>query len=220
MIFSNLSDNEVFFNLHTHHNIPNQLGIVQNDTYEEFNPSTKYSVGIHPMNISNNQKNDLTKIEQTLKNQNCLAIGEIGLDNRYENMNKQEELFIDQLKIASKLNKPIILHCVNTWSKSAFLHLKYASQIPLIFHGFNKATITDQVINHPNSYISIGNSIQTNISLQKVCAKLPIEQLFIETDIEIEGLEKNYELIASIKKLSLGTLKKEIFKNAKRVFNL
>ena len=67
-------------------------------------------VGIHPECI--NDKNNLYKIEDLIKNNKIYAIGEIGLDYYWvkDNKNEQKKLFIDQLKIAKKYNIPVIVH--------------------------------------------------------------------------------------------------------------
>ena len=56
--------------------------------------------------------NIISKIATQNKSKKIVAIGEIGLDYYWnkENKEKQKELFIEQIKIANKLQKPIVIH--------------------------------------------------------------------------------------------------------------
>ena len=68
------------------------------------------AIGIHPSDA--NEKEDLNKLYELSQNKKVKAIGEIGLDYHYENINKdlQKQYFINQIKIANDLNLPIIIH--------------------------------------------------------------------------------------------------------------
>ena len=68
------------------------------------------AIGVHPSD--SNEKEDLNKLYELSQNKKVKAIGEIGLDYHYENINKdlQKQYFINQIKIANNLNLPIIIH--------------------------------------------------------------------------------------------------------------
>jgi TatD DNase family protein len=72
-----------FFNFHTHQttNQPNVLELV-NQYPQDFEASIPfYSIGIHPWYIKEDRiDDDLKIIEDKLQTENCLAIGECGLD--------------------------------------------------------------------------------------------------------------------------------------------
>ena len=147
-----------------------------------------------------------------------MAIGEIGLDNRYDSIPEQEAVFIFQLKLAAKLQKPVILHCVNSWDRCRFLHEKNASGTTLIYHGFNKASIVQHVLDYPQSIISIGESVLSNQQLQTATKLIPLERLLLETDMGEGELIETYRMVADIKSLSLQALIKQLNQNAKRIF--
>lgn len=210
------------FDTHTHNAKSQFLGIKQLELESEI-PESYFSVGIHPKDSSlfENRKEELNEILiKKCKLQNCLAIGEIGLDNRYENTKIQEEVFILQLQIAQQLQKPIILHAVNSIDRILVLHKKYSSTCPLVYHGFNKTSALNRIIDHPNLFFSIGESILTNSSLQEAVKTIPIHRLFLETDTSTIELNSIYEEVAKIKSIPLHELIEEIYKNAKRVFKL
>ena len=214
-----MSDLENLFDAHTHHFDSKNRSIVQLTKFLSTDYPAYFSFGIHPKEPTF----DLNEIEQICEHLNLqkgfLAMGEIGLDNRYDSLEKQEELYVFQLKIAAKLHKPIILHCVNSWDRCRFLHEKYAPETTLIYHGFNKASILEPVLSYPKSAISIGESLLSNQKLQKGLQQIPLERLFLETDMGNLPLIDTYRTVAEIKNVSLRALTDQLNQNAKRIFN-
>lgn len=210
------------FDTHTHNAKSQFLGIKQLELESEI-PEYFFSLGIHPKDSSlfENRKEELNdKLIEKCKLKNCLAIGEIGLDTRYDNHEAQEKLFVLQLQVAQQLQKPIILHAVNSIDRILVLHKKYSPTCPLVYHGFNKTSALNRIIEHPNLFFSIGESILTNSSLQEAVKSIRIQQLFLETDTSTIELNSIYEEVAKIKSIPLHELIEEIYKNAKRVFKL
>lgn len=214
-----MADLEKLFDSHTHNFDTKNRGIVQLTKFPVENLPFYFSFGIHP----EESQFDLEEIERIClelnKEHGFLAIGEIGLDNRYGATEKQEELYLFQLKLASKLNKPVILHCVNSWDRCRFLHERNAPETMLVYHGFNKASITEQVLDYSKSVISIGESILSNTKLQKSLEQIPLARLLLETDMGNGELIETYHMVAEIKKLSLHALIELLDQNAKRIFN-
>jgi TatD DNase family protein len=213
-----MSDLENLFDSHTHNFETKNRGIVQLSKSSIGNLPPYFSFGIHPKETDV----DLTEIEKIFNNlsikEGFLAIGEIGLDNRYDSIPQQEAVFIFQLKLAAKLQKPVILHCVNSWDRCRFLHEKNAPETTLIYHGFNKASILEHVLDYPKSMISIGESILSNQKLQTVIKQIPLERLLLETDMGEGELIDTYRMVAEIKSLSLQALIDQLNQNAKRIF--
>lgn len=208
------------FNAHSHSVSTEYTSILQLTFDQKEVNSTTFSVGIHPKDAAIDPE---TKAE-FLKNstsQNCLAIGEIGLDTRIElSLETQEKCYIEQLQLAHSLNLPIILHCVNSWDRCRFLHAKHAPQQTLIYHGFSKASILNQVLAYDQAIISIGASILSNAALQEALTHIPLERLLLETDDATVDLIAIYTKVAELKSLSLPALIETINKNAKRIFKL
>lgn len=69
------------------------------------------AIGIHPEHAKE-ELNNINKLEEIIKKEKVIAIGEIGLDYYYGKENKKEQLkcFRDQLKLAEKYNLPVIIH--------------------------------------------------------------------------------------------------------------
>ena len=97
------------------------------------------SVGVHPGSVKNTSK-DLNFIEKLGLDENCKAIGEIGLDYFYEGYNKdlQFEFFENQVSISEKLNKPFVIHCRQAY-KDAIDFLKSKNpKVQFVFHCFTE----------------------------------------------------------------------------------
>lgn len=73
------------------------------------------AVGIHPSDVKKAREHDFEEIEKLAKNENVIAIGEIGLDYYWDKdpevRDYQKKTFIKQIEIANKLNLPISIHC-------------------------------------------------------------------------------------------------------------
>lgn len=79
-------------------------------------PQSYLAPGLHPYYIEQHQPSHLDQLEQLLKNQDCVAIGEIGLDTflkqhkQAQMFAQQKKFFVAQIALAQQFNKPILLH--------------------------------------------------------------------------------------------------------------
>jgi len=75
--------------------------------------------GIHPWFIATRTERWLDKLEWVLKSFPEAAVGEIGLDYTVKEGNEKEQLsvFIDQLRLAAKLDRPVSIHCRKAWGE-------------------------------------------------------------------------------------------------------
>lgn len=70
------------------------------------------AIGFHPTELDDFKEEYFKFLEDNLDNPKIVAVGEIGLDYHYDNTDKEKQVYIfkKQLNIASKYNKPIIVH--------------------------------------------------------------------------------------------------------------
>lgn len=70
------------------------------------------AIGFHPTELDDFKEKYFKFLEDNLDNPKIVAVGEIGLDYHYDNTDKEKQVYIfkKQLDIASKYNKPIIVH--------------------------------------------------------------------------------------------------------------
>lgn len=142
--------------IHTHNDYNNKtyvkslrLNQILNNLEYEFNDSLKkenkfLSLGIHPWDLSNNAKEDsikiekaLNKIESIIQNNKIFGIGECGLDKLINiDLEYQKNIFVKQIELSIKYNKPLIIHSVKTHNN--IIELK--KNLKQITSGFYMAT--------------------------------------------------------------------------------
>jgi len=211
-----------FFNFHTHQftNQPDILELV-NQYPQEFNAVIPfYSVGIHPWYIVEDRVDaDLKIIEEKLKTNNCLAIGECGLDKRIEiPLEQQVIVFKKQLALAEKYKKPVVIHCVAAFQEITAIKKEMKISAPMIMHGFSKnAQIANQLIKE-GFYLSFGKYLLRNPELKTVFEQIPNDRFFLETDTVEESIKQVYNLAAEYKNLDIKELQDIISSNFKEVF--
>ncbi|WP_337965797.1 TatD family hydrolase [uncultured Flavobacterium sp.] len=211
-----------FFNFHTHQftNQPNILELV-NQYPQEFDASIPfYSIGIHPWYIKEDQiEADLKIIEEKLQTKNCLAIGECGLDKRIEILFEDQILvFENQLALAEKYKKPVVIHCVAAFQEVIAIKKKLKISVPMIIHGFSKnSQIAEQLIK-AGFYISFGKYLLRNPELKSVFLNVPNDRFFLETDTIEEGINQVYDLASEYKNITIKELQEIISSNFTVVF--
>jgi len=210
-------------NLHTHR-ISNEGDIqILNIFAQELTdkePDSLFSAGLHPWHISNvNPENCFETIEKATKQNNMLAIGECGLDRSIStDFALQEYCFIEQIKIANRSDKPLIIHCVRAYSDLLKLKKKIQSNIPWIIHGYQgNLEMTKNLIRH-GFYFSIGESLLKNDSKQIVLQSIPIERLFLETDDKDISILEIYQLAMQRLNRNEQMLAELIFNNFRTLF--
>jgi TatD DNase family protein len=212
-----------FFNFHTHQttNQPNVLELV-NQYPQDFEASIPfYSIGIHPWYIKEDRiDDDLKIIEDKLQTENCLAIGECGLDKRIEvPLDLQISVFEKQLILAEKYKKPVVIHCVAAFQEVIAIKKKMKISVPMIVHGFSKnSQVADQLIKE-GFYLSFGKYLLRNPELKTVFEQIPNDRFFLETDTIEETIEQVYNLAADYKNITINGLKDIISSNYKTVFD-
>lgn len=79
-------------------------------------PKSYLAPGLHPYYIEQHQRQHLDDLENFLKQHDCVAVGEIGLDS-FEKRHKTDEIkqlqtdyFAAQLDLAIQFDKPVLLH--------------------------------------------------------------------------------------------------------------
>ncbi len=211
-----------FFNFHTHHytNQPDVLELV-NQYPQEFDAEIPfYSIGIHPWHITQDRvEADLQFIESKFLAENCLAIGECGLDKRIEiSFDLQQMVFEKQLLLAQKYQKPVVIHCVGAFQEVIVIKKRLNITVPMIIHGFSKNEQVVKQLLKNGFYISFGKYLLRNSELETVFKNMPIDKFFLETDSIKEGIQDVYALAAKYKNIEIKDLQHIIEVNYKTVF--
>ena len=203
--------------LDIHHHFLGRKGIYNLDLGEDV-PQIPFSVGLHPKDIDENAELYLDRVRDVSKNPLCWAVGECGLDSLVSvPISEQERVFEAQILLANEIHKPVIIHCVRRFSE--LLRFSKIAKTPLIVHGFNKKkSIADDLLKR-GFYLSLGKVLLYSESLQGLVKDLPLDRVFLETDVWEEEVSLLYEQFARLKNISIEVLQEQIKKNIKKVFN-
>jgi TatD DNase family protein len=144
-------------------------------------------VGWHPTEAKDMLPEDLLWIEQLCHQEKIVAIGEIGLDYYWDTSNKetQQRVFREQIQLARKINKPIIIH--NREAHQDILQIlkeEKADEVGGIMHCFSGSWETAKVCLDMNFYISFAGPLTYKNAKQpkEVLAQVPLDRLLFETD--------------------------------------
>ena len=212
-----------YINLHTHQ-FTNRHDILEivNQYPREFDAAIPhYSIGIHPWYIVEDRiDEDLAIIESKLTLENCLAIGECGLDKRIDApFELQVSVFEKQLLLAEAFKRPVIIHCVAAFQEVIDIKKRLRISVPMIIHGFSKnREVAEQLLNN-GLYLSFGKYLLRNPELESVFKNVPNDRFFLETDTIEEGIREVYQLAAKYKNTNVVTLKETVSLNFDRVFS-
>lgn len=202
-----------FFDFH-HHNV-NKLGIFNRYFIKDVD-YPYFSIGLHPMDIDENWEKNWEKIKVLSQHQNCVAIGECGLDSLVKaDLNLQKEVFTRQILWANEIKKPVVIHCVRLYHELYFF--SKIAKTPLIVHGFNKNSTIAHTLLDKGFYLSFGKAVLYRVYLQELIKEVPMEKFFLETDDEDFDIKDLYDKVAELRGISIEELILQIEKNKERV---
>ena len=192
------------------------------------------AIGIHPENVLDYKKEDLSFIESHIHDEKVVAIGEIGLDYHYGKENKQEQikLFESQLQLAERENVPVIIHSRDATEDTINLLKKY--KVNGVIHSFSGSYETACI------YIKMGFSLGINgvitfknCNLKDVIEKIDLSNIVLETDspyltpVPFRGQKNDSshineiaEFVANLKNIDKKELAKITNNNVTRIFDI
>ncbi|MGI6329464.1 MAG: TatD family hydrolase [Bacilli bacterium] len=193
------------------------------------------AIGIHPSYLDSFNQKDFIKLEKLLLEPKVIAIGEIGLDyfKRQDNVLEQQKLFNQQLKLAKKYKKPVIIHNREATS-DVYKYLKKC-KVQGLLHSYDDNLFWVNKFIKLNMLFGVGGLItfKNKESLREVIKKVPLEYILLETDSPyltpepFRGKENHpsnliyiANKLAEIKDCSLGLIKEKTVSNAVGLFDL
>ncbi len=210
------------------------------DVYECLQIASSYnnifsSAGIHPHDAASVPVNYIKKIYDLMKNKSMVAIGEIGLDY-YRNISGKEiqkKRFKEQLLIAQKIDKPVIIHNRNSDKDLMKILLKFPD-LKGVAHCFSSDLEMANKFLDIGYYISFsGNLTFKNSHLPMIAKEIPLDKILIETDSPFlspgpfrgksnEPGRVRYvaEKLAQIHNISFERIAEITSNNASRLFNI
>ena len=173
-----------------------------------------FSSGIHPWYAEEGEKS-LTMLEHIIREEDVVAIGEIGLDKlRGPSIDIQLKMLEAQIKLAEEVQKPIIIHCVKAWDELIAIYKKRKSSVSWILHGYRGNPEQTKQLVKLGFKFSIGEKFNTD-SIRLI----PLDSIFCETDESDISVCQVYEALSNVlmveKKQFDYLVAENIFKNVK-----
>lgn len=206
--------------IHTHRSSALPLKSIVNIRFPEsfcFEPGCYYSVGIHPWDVClfKDASPDWVLFEELAAHPQVLAIGECGIDKlvHRDYLSLQETLFSTQVRMAHRLQKPLLIHNVRGTDIVQRMLRSGASTQPWVLHGFRgNASLAAQWVGL-GAYLSFG----AHYNEEALC-ETPMNRLLVETDDSTLGIEEIYCRVALSRQMSLDALMARVQQNIQDVF--
>ena len=152
-------------------------------------PEVSFAVGLHPLDADKWTEETGEKITQlATSDSRVVAIGEMGLDfYKAQNISQQEKVFESQLKVAHKLNLPVIIHGRDAAKPMAEILRNFIldnKKLKGVMHCWSGTPEETQWFIDLGFYISFSGIItfKNAKSVQQSAKIVPSDRLLIETD--------------------------------------
>jgi len=150
-------------------------------------PHVYSALGVHGLEAETAAEGYLKRLEEAIKSDpKCVAVGEIGLDYYYSKEQKelQKKLFYEQLDLAVRLDKPVIVHDRDAHRDvfDAIMARKGALRGVLHCYSGSAELVTEYA---PSGfYFGFGGSLtfKNNEKGPRAAAAVPLDRLLLETD--------------------------------------
>ncbi|MFZ1748740.1 MAG: TatD family hydrolase [Saprospiraceae bacterium] len=175
-----------------------------------------YTVGHHPWWSEHRLSPGLlgSLADKYTNDSYCLGIGECGLDLlRGKDLDLQEEIFIQQVELANRLNAPVVVHCVRAYDRIIRLRQKYG-HTPWVVHGYVRNKILGQQLVDNGFYLSMAPSIEIKQTFVDTLKFVPLDKMFLETDRDFSiGIMERYAFFAQLRGMDIIDLRCQMYQN-------
>ena len=199
-----------------------------------------FSVGFHPNDAQaaedNGQERSLDLLRSYLKDEKCLAIGEIGLDYHWQDVSRdiQKKWLTLQLDLALETGYPVIIHDREAHGDVMEILREYKG-VKGILHSFSGSPEMARELVKMGWYISFSGvlTFKNAARLPEVAKEVPLDRMLLETDCPYlaphpKRGERNSSVLmrytalrlAEIKELPYSEICRLTTENAKRIYGL
>ena len=214
------------------------LKTCQNDVkLAEKYPDLVYpALGIHPWNVNVIEEKEIQEtIEFIQQHKSAVkAIGEIGLDAKYETIwEKQTMVFDRMLRLAETLELPVIIHSRGTTDKVVEMLPSYRLKRVLLHWFSHPMTALAKALDN-GYFITEGPPVTYSNGIREVVEKTPLTNLLTETDGPVTYWKQPFNgqltkpsyvryvvgAVAEIKKMPAEEVAEQIIKNFEVFFDI
>lgn len=148
-------------------------------------PGCSPAYGIHPLYVPQSSEKDITTLGLWLEKEDCVAVGEIGLDFFVKEADRARQVlfFIEQLKMARRFERPVILHvrgAIDTILQNLRLHKVCGG----IAHAFNGSRQQADEFIKLGFKLGFGGAMTYpgSTRIRALATVLPLSSMVLETD--------------------------------------
>lgn len=212
-----------YFDTHTHKKYKEEdIQFIRN-AYHHLNSNSlsklpyHFSLGLHPWDVNENYKQNISFYTDKLALPNCKAIGECGLDFFIKTDRElQKEAFLFQFNMAQELAKPIIIHCVKAYHE--LIPLIKNTSVPTILHQYNGTKEMLKDLENPKIYFSFGRQLFSKTFDLEQFQLIPTNRILLETDSSNLHIEEVYLRAASFLDIEFRSMVAMVKENAGNIF--
>lgn len=196
------------------------------------------ALGQHPHEAKDWTDSSGSTLEKNLAESKVVAVGECGLDFYYNHSEKDVQLncFRDQVKLAKKHQKPVVVHCRDAWQECLdILQEEKDSHLRGVFHCFTGGPELLPAIEKLDFYVSFSGILtyKTAREIQEAAVLVKQNRMLVETDcpylapVPMRGKQNEPSFVwwtaqklAELKGISLEETAEATSKNTRELFNL
>ena len=205
---------------------------------EKYSGEVYAALGIHPWNVNVLKENELEETLKLISEQSqkkaVAAIGEIGLDYKYEKMwNKQLMVFDKMLRAAEKLDLPAIIHSRGTTAQIVDMLPSYNLKRVLLHWFSHPMNALYKAVEH-GYFITEGPPVAYSNGIRDVVRKVPLTNFLTETDGPVTYRKHPFngqltrpsfirtvvEAVAEVKNMAVVDVAEQIARNFEAFFNI
>ncbi|MDO5116826.1 MAG: TatD family hydrolase [Synergistaceae bacterium] len=201
-------------------------------------------VGVHPHEAERAAPDYIARLEELAGGERVSAIGEIGLDYFYDHSPRdvQRRVFREQIGLAKRLGKPIVIHVRDAQEKGAgdangellrILREEGAAESGGVIHCFSGNREEAEAALELGFYLSFAGPVTypKNQALREIAMATPLDRILCETDSpylapqgfrgkqnEPRHVRSVYEYLSMLKGLSLEDFARAVKENGERLF--
>lgn len=196
------------------------------------------ALGIHPWSVNALTEDKLRETSELIlrqrKNNAVVAIGEVGLDYKYEKIwNKQLMVFDEMLHLAEKLDLPVIIHSRGTTAKIVEMLPSYSLKRILLHWFSNPISVLSKAVER-GYYISEGPPVAYSNGIREVVKRIPLTNFLTETDGPVRYFKNPFDgkmttptflptvvkAVAEVKKIDVFEVAEQIIRNFEDFFGV
>ena len=196
------------------------------------------TLGVHPSDCGNMTEEDLAWIKAHAAHEKIVAIGEIGLDYYWDNVERdvQKKWFLRQLDVAKETGLPVVIHSRDAAQDTLeIMKAEHKDTTGGVIHCFSYGVEMAREYLNMDYYLGVGGvlTFKNGKKLKEVVEYAPMDKIVLETDcpylspVPLRGKRNSslnlpyvVEAMAEIKGMTPEEVIRVTRENAERLYHL